>query len=81
MPNDKMFGCALCGVRAVLACPEVRRVHPEFRRAARPELEPAMMWVLLAPGLASCFCFITEGFIESLRQGFEAIGRCRGKIW
>jgi hypothetical protein len=44
-------------------------------------LEPAFIWVLLAPGLASCFCFITEGFIESMRKGFEAIGRCRGKIW
>ena len=43
--------------------------------------EDKMFWVLLAPGLASCFCFITEGFIESLRKGFEAIGRCRGKIW
>ena len=40
-----------------------------------------MFWVLLAPGLASCFCFITEGFIESMRKGFEAVGRCRGKIW
>ena len=39
-----------------------------------------MFLVLLAPGLASCFCFIAEDFVEHLREVLAEI-RCRGKIW
>lgn len=40
-----------------------------------------MIWVLLAPGIASGFCFITEDFIEGLREVWEMICRCHRRIW
>lgn len=40
-----------------------------------------MLWVLLAPGLTSCFCFLVEDFVEGLREAWEEFGRCRRRIW
>ena len=50
-----------------------------------------MLWVLLAPGLVSLFCFALElclGFVESwnqhfdgFRRGFEIIGRHNARLW
>jgi len=40
-----------------------------------------MMWVLLAPGIASGFCFITEDFIEGLREVWVILARGCRKIW
>ena len=36
-------------------------------------------WVLLAPGFASGFCFITEDFIEGLQALWEHLERCCGR--
>jgi hypothetical protein len=40
-----------------------------------------IFWVLLAPGVVSFACFAVEGFSESWRRGFEAVGRGAGKLW
>ncbi len=40
-----------------------------------------IFWVLCAPGLVCGVCFALEGFSESWRRGFEAVGRGAGKLW
>jgi hypothetical protein len=37
-----------------------------------------IFWVLIAPGVASCFCFFVEMSIEKCHRGFEAAGTSEG---
>jgi len=40
-----------------------------------------IFWILIAPELVCCVCFAVEGYSESWRLAFEAIGRRGGKPW
>jgi hypothetical protein len=40
-----------------------------------------LICMFLAPGLATCYCFYTDGFVKSLRKGFENLSCCRGRFW
>lgn len=44
-------------------------------------LNVKMFWVLVAPGLASCFCFFLERIPQWWRRGFELIGRFGAPLW
>jgi hypothetical protein len=40
-----------------------------------------MFWVLIAPGLVSCVCFVLEMSLEGFPKGLETIGRYVNRLW